>query len=200
MTREQFIEQVAQTQESLRRFLCVLCEGDSSRADDIAQEALLKAYMSFGRFEGKSKFSTWLLRIAYNCFYDSRLKAGREMTEALADERPAHIHGINGEYESVTEREYIGSGGYASTDDSGMQGAGGYEDESERADKAFEHQPLYMAIEALSEAERTVVLLFYMEDKSINDIVQITGMPSGTVRSHLSRARGHLREYLSAMK
>lgn len=200
MTREQFIEQVAQTQESLRRFLCVLCEGDSSRADDIAQEALLKAYMSFGRFEGKAKFSTWLLRIAYNCFYDSRLKAGREIAGTLAADRQARLHGGNGEYESGTEREYIGSGGYASADDSGMQGAGGYEDESERADKAFEHQPLYMAIEALSEAERTVVLLFYMEDKSINDIVQITGMPSGTVRSHLSRARGHLREYLSAMK
>lgn len=214
MTREQFIEQVAQTQESLRRFLCVLCEGDSSRADDIAQEALLKAYMSFGRFEGKAKFSTWLLRIAYNCFYDSRLKAGREIAGTLAADRQARLHGGNGAADTDTGRDsdaggyegadsYTGSGydgadGYAY---SGCNaGAGGYEDESYRADKAFEHQPLYMAIEALSEAERTVVLLFYMEDKSINDIVQITGMPSGTVRSHLSRARVHLREYLSAMK
>lgn len=179
MTREQFIEQVALSQESLRRFLCVLCGGDSSRADDIAQEALLKAYLSFGRFEGKARFSTWLFRIAYNCFYDHKYKSGRNVTEALADE-------------TVSGRR--GDGGGAEPCESA------YADDSERADKRFEHQQLYLAIDALSEHERTVVLLFYMEDKSINDIVVITGMPSGTVRSYLSRARGHLREYLSSLR
>ena len=53
-----------------------------------------------------------------------------------------------------------------------------------------------MAIGGLPEAERTVVLLFYMEDKSIKEIEAIMDMPSGTVRSHLSRARAHLRDYL----
>ncbi len=211
MTKEQFIEHVAQTQESLRRFLCVLCEGDSSRADDIAQEALLKAYMSFGKFEGKAKFSTWLFRIAYNCFYDCKQRACRETAWARADERQARICGSSGGPDGGTDPggyagaggyaergEYTGAGGYANA--GGYDGAGGYADESERADKAFEHQQLYMALDSLSEHERTVTILFYMEDKSINDIVQITGMPSGTVRSHLSRARGHLREYLSSMR
>ena len=69
--KAQFIEMVSREQESLRRFLCVLCRGDAFRADDIAQEALLKAYLSFGKFEGRAKFSTWLFRIAYNCFYDN---------------------------------------------------------------------------------------------------------------------------------
>lgn len=64
MTREQFIQEISREQEPLRRFLCLLCEGDSFRADDLAQEALLKAYLSFERFEGRSKFSTWLFRIA----------------------------------------------------------------------------------------------------------------------------------------
>lgn len=41
----------------------------------------------------------------------------------------------------------------------------------------------------LSEAERTVVLLFYMEDQPLRKIASITGMPDGTVKSHLSRAR-----------
>ncbi len=178
MTREQFIEQVAQSQEPLRRFLCVLCGGDSSRADDIAQEALLKAYISFGRFEGKAKFSTWLFRIAYNCFYDHVQKASRNVSEALREES-IPVGDVIAECVETAAPEYI--------------------DESLAADRNFEHQQLYMAIEALSCDEKAVVLLFYMEDRTVKDIEQITGMPSGTVRSHLSRARAHLRAYLSAM-
>lgn len=172
MTRDEFIEQVAASQESLRRFLCALCGGDSSRADDIAQESLLKAYLSFGRFEGRARFSTWLFRIAYNCFCDCMQKADRSGTEPLEDE----------------------------SDSGGGTDGSGYADENERADKRFEHQPLYLAIDSLPENEKTVILLFYMEDKSINDIVAITGMPSGTVRSCLSRARVHLRLRLSSMR
>lgn len=163
MDKAQFIRLVGQEQESLRRFLCVLCKGDSFRADDLAQEALLKAYMSFHRFEGRSKFSTWLFRIAYNCFYDFRsraLKTGSEELSGVYDRRP---------------------------------------DDGPAADSRFEHQDLYLAIRTLSEAEQTVILLFYMEEKSIKEIEAITGMPSGTVRSHLSRARGHLKEYLDKL-
>lgn len=75
MTREQFIQYVQAEQESLRRFLLVLCENDSSLADDLAQDALVKAYTSMDSFKGLSKFSTWLFRIAYNCFLDEKRKA-----------------------------------------------------------------------------------------------------------------------------
>lgn len=74
MTRDQFILYVKAEQESLRRFLLVLCEHDSVMADDIAQDALVKAYMSLDSFKGTSKFSTWLFRIAYNCFIDEKRK------------------------------------------------------------------------------------------------------------------------------
>lgn len=74
MTREEFIIAVKAEQESLRRFLLVLCEGDRVLADDIAQDALVKAYMSMDNFQGKSKFSTWVFRIAYNCFIDEKRK------------------------------------------------------------------------------------------------------------------------------
>lgn len=46
MTRQQFIEMVSREQESLRRFLRGLCGGDGFLADDMAQEALLKAYLN----------------------------------------------------------------------------------------------------------------------------------------------------------
>ena len=66
----------------------------------------------------------------------------------------------------------------------------------EEADSRFRYQQLYMAIDSLSDREKTVVLLFYMEDKSIKEITDITGMTSVTVRSHLFRARAHLRAFL----
>ena len=47
MTKEKFIGLVIEEQEPLRRFLLALCKGDAFTADDLAQEALLKAYISF---------------------------------------------------------------------------------------------------------------------------------------------------------
>lgn len=158
MDKAQFIQAIGQEQESLRRFLCVLCRGDSFRADDIAQEALLKAYLSFQKFEGKSRFSTWLFRIAYNCFYDSQQRLRRTSGEELL---PVH------------------------------------EKLPEEPSQADGYQELYSAIGSLSEAEQTVILLFYMEDKSIKEIEQITGITSGTIRSHLSRGRAHIKDYLA---
>ena len=165
MTKDQFIEMIALEQESLRRFLRGLCSGDGFLADDIAQEALLKAYLSFERFEGRAKFSTWLFRIAFNCWYDSRKRAGKE-SEWLTLE--------------------AGPPGEADMQDSDI-------------DVRYEYQQLHMAIGGLPLQEQTVILLFYMEEKSIKEIEMITGMPSGTIRSHLSRGRRHLKEYLETL-
>lgn len=74
MTQERFIDLVRVEQESLRRFLLALCGGDASLADDIAQDALVRAYVASGSFLGLSKFSTWLFRIAYNCYVDHHRK------------------------------------------------------------------------------------------------------------------------------
>ena len=75
MTRERFISLVRAEQEPLRRFLLALCGGDDALADDIAQDALVRAYVASGSFLGLSKFSTWLFRIAYNCYIDHCRKA-----------------------------------------------------------------------------------------------------------------------------
>jgi RNA polymerase sigma-70 factor (ECF subfamily) len=167
MTKEQFIELITHEQESLRRFLRGLCSGDGFRADDLAQEALLKAYLSFERFEGRARFSTWLFRIAFNCWYDSQRRAGKESEWLSLEERPP-----------------------------GDSPADAAESEIERT---YEHQQLHQAIGNLPLQEQTVILLFYMEEKSIKEIEIITGMPSGTVRSHLSRGRRHLKEYLDTL-
>lgn len=55
---------------------------------------------------------------------------------------------------------------------------------------------IYQALKQLKEPERTCISLFYMEDLSINKISDITGLPAGTVKSHLSRAKEKLSTYL----
>lgn len=55
---------------------------------------------------------------------------------------------------------------------------------------------IYEALRQLKETERTCITLFYMEDVSIDKISGITGLPTGTVKSHLSRAKEKMASYL----
>ena len=68
MTREVFIAHVEREQEALRGFLLALCCGNKGDADDLAQDALVKAYLSLTGYQNKGKFRSWLFKIAYNTF------------------------------------------------------------------------------------------------------------------------------------
>ncbi len=72
MTREQFITRVNEEQEALRRFLTALCLGDRDEADDIAQETLIKAYLSSDTYREQGTFAAWLYKIAHRTFLDHR--------------------------------------------------------------------------------------------------------------------------------
>jgi RNA polymerase sigma-70 factor (ECF subfamily) len=152
---------VAQQQEPLRRFLLNLCAGNRALADDLAQDAFIKAYINLPGFKGRSKMSTWLFRIAYNCFYD-------------------HIKNTKNQQADPVEKY---------------------------AYKLFHEDPvcnetdktLYLALEKLNNKEREVVLLFYMEEKSLKEIGVITGLSVNTVKSHLRRAKEHLKTYLEQL-
>ena len=75
MTREQFISNVERTQGVLRRFLVALCCGDSALADDIAQEAYIKAYLACDSLKEAGKFKSWIYRIAYTTFINHKRSA-----------------------------------------------------------------------------------------------------------------------------
>jgi len=68
MTREQFIALIQNEQEELRGFLLALCCGNKDNADDIAQDSLVKAYLSSAGYQEKGKFRAWLFKIAHNTF------------------------------------------------------------------------------------------------------------------------------------
>jgi RNA polymerase sigma-70 factor (ECF subfamily) len=65
-----FDQLVRKYQSPVRRFFLNQTLGDTQLSDDLAQETFLKAYLNITKFRGLSSFSTWLMRIAYNVFYD----------------------------------------------------------------------------------------------------------------------------------
>lgn len=72
MLRGEFTANVLRTQEALRSFLRVLCCGDGPMADDIAQEAYMKAYLAVDSITDENKFASWVRRIAINIFLNEK--------------------------------------------------------------------------------------------------------------------------------
>ena len=69
-----FAELVRNHQSAVRGLLRQLARTDLALADDLAQETFLRAYKNIRSFRGEAKFSTWLYRIAYNCFREEARK------------------------------------------------------------------------------------------------------------------------------
>jgi len=156
MTRTEFIHIVSGEQEQLRRFLLALCCGNRDEADDIAQEALVKAYLSSSRYQEQGNFSAWIYKIAYNTFLDYKKRL-----------RP--ISTLDSCHRVVSNMT---------------------------ADKSFQYQELYCALDALPDKERTVILLFYIKGYSTKEISQIIECSNDAVKMQLSRGRQHLRHLL----
>ena len=72
MTREAFISHVERTEKAFRRFLTALCCGDAALADDIAQEAYIKAYLACGDMTRSEKIGAWLYKIGYTTFLNHK--------------------------------------------------------------------------------------------------------------------------------
>jgi RNA polymerase sigma factor (sigma-70 family) len=93
--RHAFAELVRRHQSAVRSLLRRLTCGDLARADDLAQDAFLRAYRGLGGFRGGAQFSSWLYRIAYNVFLsDSGRGTARALTDAPADAAPAAAAGL----------------------------------------------------------------------------------------------------------
>ena len=69
-----FAELVRNHQSTVRGLLRNLTRADVALADDLSQETFLRAYKNIRSFRGEAKFSTWLYRIAYNCFREDARK------------------------------------------------------------------------------------------------------------------------------
>ncbi len=147
--------------------------GNREEAEDLAQEVFVQIFKAIDQFRGDARLSTWIYRIAVNLCknrskYLSRRHANKQDDiEALGDRAP------------MSTAKGTTAGSIARPDDLlvGMQ--------VERV--------VQQAIDSLEPEFREALILRDVEDLSYEEIAQITGLPDGTVKSRIHRARTQLK-------
>jgi RNA polymerase sigma-70 factor, ECF subfamily len=152
--------------------------GTREEAEDLAQEVFVTVFKSIDSFRGEAKFSTWLYRIAAN-HCKNRIK----YLSRRADRK-------TGALDETAEREAAAQGG-------GPIAAGHIAAPDRVLEGVQMDRLVQQAIAALDEDHRLVVVLRDLEELSYEEICEITGLPEGTVKSRLHRARLALKEKLA---
>ena len=137
---------------------------DLETAKDLTQEILIKAFLSLAKFEGKSKFSTWLYMVTYNYCIDYIRKQKRINTK---------------------EQEY---------QKSGYQDTYHEDENDEVELLEMEMGRLSELLEKLSTEDKTMLLMYYQDDMSIKDLQEYFDMGASAIKMRLSRARTKIRK------
>lgn len=145
--------------------LCVRMMGREEHAQEVAQDVFMKVYKNLSRYEGRSKFSTWIYRIAYNECISNIRKQTRIID--IVDEIPD-----------------------VDIDAGALDGFTMLQAQERR-------RYLQEAIDVLGESDAVVISLFYLEELSLEEIAEVTGMQNNAIRTRLHRARKKLLEALS---
>jgi RNA polymerase sigma-70 factor, ECF subfamily len=143
--------------------------GDYDAALDLSQEVFIKVYNSLARYRSEFKFSTWIYKIAHNAAIDYlRRHAVRE--QSLAGSLDGERREISIESKRLTP-----------------------EQESERKERCSEIESI---VQLLPAAYRELIALRHSHDLSYDEIAEVTGLPLGTVKNRLFRAREAMRDQL----
>jgi RNA polymerase sigma-70 factor, ECF subfamily len=141
-------------------------------ANDVAAEAFVRVFNALKRFRGDAAFSTWLYRIVTNVFLDERKRRQAHPQVSLEEE-----YDVDG---SPLQRQ---------VEDSGP----GPDDLAELTER---RDVMDRAIASLPEFQRQIITMYHVADLSYEEIAEVTGLPIGTVKSRLNRARLALRDVL----
>lgn len=146
---------------------CLQMLQNAADAEDAAQEAMLRAYRSFDQFDGKTP-GGWLYRIAHNVCLDV-LRSGRKKRE-------------------TTDLDTLRQEGFEPADPGPAP--------DEVYERTSRQQALHLAIGKLPTDQQVLLMLFYSEHLSYEEIAQREGLRLGTVKSRLNRAKDALRKLL----
>ncbi len=145
--------------------------GVKAEAEDLFQELLIKAFGKLDELVKIDEPGSWLCRVMYNLFIDERRRFARR-----------RMH-------TVEEGALYGDG---------LEGMPGTDDPVRDNERREKLERLDAALRQLSDDHRIVVLLHDTEGYKLAEIQELTGIPVGTVKSRLHRARARLREILLA--
>lgn len=170
LAAQDFDRVVAAHRLQIFRFLLASLR-DVDLAETLTQECFLKAHRNWKSFRGESSALTWLMRIAIN------LQKDHWRNRRMQFWRTAHTNAVDADEAS----EWLPSG----------------ESSPEQQLLARERvKQVWRAVENLSGRQRTMFLLRYVEEMDIAEIAATTGLSDGTVKAHLSRALGRVRQEL----
>jgi RNA polymerase sigma-70 factor (ECF subfamily) len=168
--RHAFAELVKRHQSSVRACLRKLTAGNHALADDLAQETFILAWRNLASFRQEARFSTWLYRIATNCWLAHNRKRREELlgdrvdTLAEDDDTMPHIDDMQSDHARGTTLKV----------------------------------DLERAMAALSEAERAAIVQCYHNDLTHEEAAYVLDCPIGTVKTHVLRGKQKLKAALSA--
>ena len=153
--------QLVERYQVLVRAMLTRMSGNHALADDLAQEAFIKAYRKISSFSGKGSFKSWLCRIAYTEFLQAARK--RKATAKVLERYQAH--------QAV-------------------------QDQASRRDASGDAMDLDRALAGLNEVERNLIVLCFSTGLSHAEAAAATGLPLGTVKSHINRGKAKMRALL----
>lgn len=167
---EHFEELVRRYQRAIVAYVYRMV-GDYEAALDLTQDVFIRVYNSLNRYRPEYKFSTWIYRIAHNAAIDHLRRHGTARTGDLK----------NSTAEGETYEKPLASA------------APTPEQESERSERRAEIEEV---VQALAPAYRELIVLRHAHDMSYDEIAEVTGLPLGTVKNRIFRAREAMRAEL----
>ena len=141
--------------------------GDYDAALDLTQEIFIKVYASLARYRPEFKFSTWIYKIAHNAAID-------HLRRTSSRERSLSVRTETDDYDLPLESEGLTP-----------------EQQSEREERRGEIENV---VRSLPTAYRELIVLRHSQDLTYEEIVEVTGLPLGTVKNRLFRAREMMRQ------
>lgn len=166
-----FEELLSEHLDALYRTALRLCSGRKADAEDLLQDAVLRAFERFGDLRDPAAGRAWMFTILARTNLN-RVRTSRRRAEMLAAD--------------LDEQEF----------EDALASWQSAEAPDERADLALTRERLVVALDALDEQLRPVVWLSDVEGFRQRDVAEMLGIPEGTVASRLFRARRRLRELL----
>jgi RNA polymerase sigma-70 factor (ECF subfamily) len=148
--------------------------GDAEEARDLSQDVFLQVYRTLGRFEGRSSLATWIFRIVVNQCRNRQRWWRRRRKDRVC---PIEV--------------------LTPADEARLTAAGKPDGPYEQARRREEALRVQKALEGVSFEHRAILLLREVECLSCEEIAVALGVPQGTVKSRLSRAREALRQRLA---